>query len=246
MKGFIYCIHNTINDKIYIGSTKEIVKRRNRHFNDLKNNKHCNVYLQRAYNKYGEDILDFFVLAQVEVLSQKELLDIEHDYILEYEPEYNIGSVGGGDNLSKHPNKQDIIKRRSKALKKYLESLTAEERAQKYGQKMELNGNWNGGKCYCSCGNKKSSVAKTCGKCRDRSGKNNPFFGRKHSEETKKKLSEANKGKIPLNARKIMAEGKLFNSIAEAARYYNLSNGTIHYRLNSSSSKWKDFQYFQQ
>jgi hypothetical protein len=37
--------------------------------------------------------------------------------------------------------------------------------------------------------NKKiSSVNKTCGKCRNRFGENNPFFGQHHTEETKEKL----------------------------------------------------------
>jgi len=43
----------TCNDKLYIGSSNNIRKRWRRHINDLNGNKHINIHLQRAFDKYG-------------------------------------------------------------------------------------------------------------------------------------------------------------------------------------------------
>ena len=42
----------TINNKIYIGSAKNIGIRLSKHLLDLERNKHHSIYLQRTWNKY--------------------------------------------------------------------------------------------------------------------------------------------------------------------------------------------------
>lgn len=49
----IYSIVNLIDGKLYVGSTINFKNRSARHLSALKNNKHDNEYLQRAFNKYG-------------------------------------------------------------------------------------------------------------------------------------------------------------------------------------------------
>ena len=51
----IYTIKNIINGKFYLGSSKNIEKRWNRHLYELRNNRHHSWYLQRAFIKYGEN-----------------------------------------------------------------------------------------------------------------------------------------------------------------------------------------------
>lgn len=58
----IYCIANKINQKKYVGQALNIEKRFSQHQHALKNNKHHNQHLQKAYNKYGSDNFDFFIL----------------------------------------------------------------------------------------------------------------------------------------------------------------------------------------
>lgn len=58
----IYGILNIINNKIYIGSSKNLSRRKREHFNELRSNKHSNKYLQRAFNKYGENNFKFLKL----------------------------------------------------------------------------------------------------------------------------------------------------------------------------------------
>ena len=66
----------------------------------------------------------------------------------------------------------------------------------------------------------------------------NPFYGKKHSEETKKKLSEYRKGKKPGNQRKVLADGKLFESVRACARYYDVCEGTVISRIKSIKWNW--------
>jgi hypothetical protein len=51
----VYCIKNTITNKVYIGSSLNIKSRLKTHIFSLKNNKHHSLKLQRSYNKYGKD-----------------------------------------------------------------------------------------------------------------------------------------------------------------------------------------------
>lgn len=60
----IYKITNIVNRKAYIGKSKDIEFRIITHFSKLRNNKHYNAYLQRSFNKYGEDSF------QVEILEE--------------------------------------------------------------------------------------------------------------------------------------------------------------------------------
>jgi group I intron endonuclease len=59
---FIYRILNKINGKFYIGSTYSIDRRFKEHQRDLNKGKHHSIYLQRAWNKYGEPMFEFEVL----------------------------------------------------------------------------------------------------------------------------------------------------------------------------------------
>lgn len=58
----IYLIRNTINGKVYVGSSSNIAERWTEHARDLKNNTHRNKPLQNAYNKYGKDKFIYEIL----------------------------------------------------------------------------------------------------------------------------------------------------------------------------------------
>lgn len=68
--------------------------------------------------------------------------------------------------------------------------------------KLEHNPNWKGGKTYRYCKGCNKRLARntqgnSCSKCRDRIGENNPFFGKHHSAQTRKKMVIANKNRDP-------------------------------------------------
>jgi group I intron endonuclease len=76
----IYCLHNTLNNKFYIGSTKNIQKRKKAHFYDLKKGKHSNDYLQAAYN-LSPNAFEYVVLKVCEnyIEEEQKLLDLFYD-----------------------------------------------------------------------------------------------------------------------------------------------------------------------
>jgi len=87
MRG-IYKITNLETNEFYIGSTTQsFIKRKTKHFNDLKNNVHTNPKLQSCYNNFGKDFLKFDIL---EECSQQECLEREQFYIDDLKPHYNV------------------------------------------------------------------------------------------------------------------------------------------------------------
>lgn len=87
MKSGIYKIQNLLTGDCYIGSSKIIVERWQRHRKDLRKQKHHSVYLQRAWNKYTEYA---FVFGVIEYCDEKELCDKENQWLKLYRPVYNM------------------------------------------------------------------------------------------------------------------------------------------------------------
>ena len=80
----IYCIINIRNSKRYIGSSKNIRQRLWSHRAELRHNKHENTHLQSAWNKYGEQNFDYYILENCE---EDLLLEREQWYIDTIKPE---------------------------------------------------------------------------------------------------------------------------------------------------------------
>lgn len=75
----IYFIINLINGKIYVGNATKFKNRFKHHKYYLNNNNHHNLYLQRAWNKYGADAFQFTIVEIVEDV--KDLVRIEQLWI---------------------------------------------------------------------------------------------------------------------------------------------------------------------
>lgn len=230
MKGIYHIIDK--RGKQYIGSSKDIDKRLRKHLNSLRRGDHHNIYLQRAFKKYGEDFFTFEAIEETDLLFEREQWHIDNTEDL-----YNIGAVGGGDNYTNHPNKEQM---RERLITQLMECKNPEPR---YG---EDNPNWKGGhKFFCECGAKIGGTAKCCGKCRKRSGENNPFHGKTHTQEvrdvikTKAKARYANGGKVG-NERAVYIEGVVYPSLSEAHRQIGVSSALCIYRIKS---KKYDYHY---
>ena len=85
----VYKITNVKNDKIYIGSSKNILKRWKAHISELENNKHKNYYLQDDWNEYGKDSFVFEILEQC---PESKRYDIEQKYLTDLKPFYRTGN----------------------------------------------------------------------------------------------------------------------------------------------------------
>lgn len=94
----IYMIENILNHKVYIGRASSLYDRMHQHKQKLKINLHCNIYLQKSWNKYGENS---FVFKIVEKCTKEDLTKREEYYINFYNSNtrefgYNIGSFLNG------------------------------------------------------------------------------------------------------------------------------------------------------
>ena len=239
----IYRIRNLVNGKCYYGSSKNIEKRWKTHKNQLRKKTHINSILRNAWEKYGEDN---FIFELVEECDKEMLIELEQHY-LNLKPEYNIGlKSSGGDNLTNNPNRNNIIKKMSESLKIRYESMDEEKRKIVYSKPMEKNPNWRGGTTYvyCECGKKIGYGHTYCNKCRPRSENNNPFFGKQHTDETKKKLSEDKKGKYFGNQNiPIIIDDVEYRSAGEASRKLNIPRVTICWRVKSKNKKFDNYKY---
>ena len=77
----------------------------------------------------------------------------------------------------------------------------------------------------------------------ERTGERNSFYGKRHSNETKKKLSDARKGKKPSNIKKVSISGKNYEGLNDASNATGIKATTIWYRIKSKSKKFKDNKY---
>ena len=62
MTFYYYKITNIENGSFYIGITKNPVNRKNQHFKQLKARKHPNYKIQKDYNIYGENDIQFEII----------------------------------------------------------------------------------------------------------------------------------------------------------------------------------------
>lgn len=91
----VYLIHNTVNNKAYIGQTKCMYKRCHQYLYDFRERKlgHLNDYLFNAMQKIGIDKFQFIPLEFVdshEILTEREKYWIEHHDTLNRNYGYNL------------------------------------------------------------------------------------------------------------------------------------------------------------
>jgi group I intron endonuclease len=121
--GCIYKITNIINNKCYIGQTKNFKKRKQGHIRELNKNKHGNSLLQRSWNKYGKENFIFEIIDYCYGTYKQDILDLEYEWKIFYnvwnrECGFNIAKRdNGGDNWTNHPNQKEWGRKISIAIK---------------------------------------------------------------------------------------------------------------------------------
>lgn len=108
----IYVIENSVNHKRYIGSSNSVYQRLHKHNSLLNKNKHENTYLQNAWNKYGSEKFECYIVEFSDNLTKT-----EQKWIDILEPEYNITYLVQRNVLS-----EESRKKISKTLKKKYKS----------------------------------------------------------------------------------------------------------------------------
>ena len=261
----IYIIKNNITNDCYIGQAKNIKRRILDHKVKLKDNKH--VYkngeptlLQRAWNKYGEDnfSFDFIELCNKEDLNEKEIYWIKHYKCnrIKYGFGYNLNDGGSGQHKGGTGNKGKILINNGQKqlyihpseLNYYEEQGYTKGMLDKYIQQAIEHKSTLCGEDHPNYGKRwsKETREKIEKYYKEREGFVSPLLGRHHSEERKRQMSEAMKGKIihenSLNALKeniikhqrSVIQSTLdgidieeFNSIKEAHEKTGVSSGNI-------------------
>ena len=189
----IYKIVNTINGHKYVGSSVNIKKRWHEHRRELKQNKHHSPYLQRAWNKYGEDAFEFLIIEECkpikETLREREQLWI--DTLRAYgKTGYNVAKFAGASMLG--------MKHTAKSLKKMRgRNWTEEQRQGISGENNHMYGQTHAEetrKKLSELGKGKTHTEEHKSRI---SGKGNPMYGKKHTEESRARMSEAQKNRPP-------------------------------------------------
>jgi group I intron endonuclease len=95
----IYQIKSLKTNKIYVGKSVELEKRKDKHFAPLRKGKHYNTHLQRHFDKYGEADLQYSVIEYTQELDKKSLSEREI-YWIKLKGAYgngNFNQTSGGE-----------------------------------------------------------------------------------------------------------------------------------------------------
>lgn len=161
----VYTITHVDSGKVYVGSSKCIIKRKSRHLTLLKNNQHWNHYLQSAYNKHGAESFVFkTVMAgppEDRIFHEQRLMD-----------QYQSYNRTLGYNLSCMVD--EVVE-------------MSDETREKMRQVKPGDGKWNIGRRHSEESKKKMSESQM--------GRQSPNKGKSLSAETKDKISTTKKNK---------------------------------------------------
>lgn len=163
----IYSIENMINAKMYIGQSIDIEKRLAEHTNNLKNNNHPNIHLQRSWNKHGETNFSFKVVEECNqaLLNEREVYWISHYDSFNSGFNLTLGGEGSlGRVLSDETKKKISISHMGKSIP--------------YKTRKLISKKLKGRPSHCV-----------------RYGEEHHLYGKPMPEETKRKISLGNKGK---------------------------------------------------
>lgn len=139
----IYKIKNIVNGKVYVGSALNLEKRIKNHIWGLSKNKHRNIILQQAIEKYGVENFYFIILELCEYDGIAEREKFWIDYYQSYKKQngYNIQPVPFSNKSNKLSEAtkskiREYQKGRSKTIEHNLKNSIAKlgERNPNYGK----------------------------------------------------------------------------------------------------------------
>lgn len=204
MKSGIYQIRNTANGKRYIGRTIDLHKREITHFWALRNNRHNNKFMQKAYNKEPNAfVFEVVEYCETGMLNEREVYWISHYNTMDDRFGYNLcegGKSTTGYHFTDETKKKlsekrkgykysrEVVEQRKKTLKEHL--ANDPEFARQYHEKMVQNAkNIPGWKKSHPCPEwRKKEISER-------------MKGRPITDEHKQKLRELYKGEGSLSAK---------------------------------------------
>lgn len=171
---FVYLITNSITNKQYVGITKRKFQQRIKQHKNYYKNEKLTSYLYNSMRKHGLDNFSFKILEEIKEKNLELLKEREIYWIKELNTKapngYNMSA--GGDGMAERIVTEETRKKLSKThLKRFSDPKEREKIsiATKRAMTDEV----------------RNKISKAASK---RIGKKNSFFGKIHSEETKKKM----------------------------------------------------------
>jgi group I intron endonuclease len=233
----IYAISSKIDERIYIGSSKQLNARYIRHKSELNKGKHSNQFLSNFAAKYGIDNLKFWV---IEECGEKDLIEREQHYIdLLFSKCAKKNVMNINPLATKPPQTQDTRNKISAAQKGRVPHNKGQKMSDEQKQKL--------------IGLKHSPEALE--KMRNAKLKNPTkyWLGKTHTQETRNKISEIQKGKTISEETKLKKSKKgiwitpsgeelLILNISEYCKINGYEKSNFCRAYNDSSKKAYGFQ----
>lgn len=248
----------------YIGHTKHFRNRLWHHFRQLSQGIHHNKTLQKLYNDGWEydDKPDLIPMPTKELAHKFEqrLIEANRD-----NPEV-VNIECGNDTFTNNPNKEEYRIKLVENLRNWRESLSEEDRLiilSKWGDRNGMFGRTHTPSSRALIREKINAfyaVNESVNKGKPKSDKHreimsknaslrigelNPFYGKSHSEETRRRLSEVSKGRLPPNLKKVSIEGKVYESMTEAGRQIGIGTPLVLFRIKSKNPRFSEWKWFE-
>lgn len=255
---YILTFTKGVEQRRYIGETRDFKKRLQRHLKELKKGIHHNWFLQQAWNEGFE----FEGATLIPCASKEEAREREQEQIANDQTFVNIENYY--DCITNHPRREEIIAQMTETIKLRYESMSEKDRKKVYGHLGDLNGmfgkthsaetrdlikrkiaEWyltndspNLGRKFSEEHRRKISLHAA-----ERVGEKNPFFGKTHSEETRKRIAEKKLGSKPTNIRPVVIDDVVYESITDAGRKLGKNPSVVLWRIKSENPKYTAWQW---
>ena len=235
MSGGIYLIHCIPNDTWYVGSAKNFKNRFCAHLGELFGGKHRNSHMQHSFNKYGKEAFQFIEYLRLGEYNKNEYFSEENKVIEEFRQNgrklFNIAKAEGGWTYATEKRKHEIAEKISNSLKAANSILSDEERSEKYGK----------GKKGIPLTDDRRATLSNFWKGKEKSPETKKRMseaqkGTAHTKENGRKVGKSNIGKKPPNMRRVMVDGIEFNSLKEAADHFKITSSAIHKRIKRNKN----------
>ena len=180
-KSGIYMIQNLRTKDCYIGSSRNLAHRKIQHFSELRKGAHDNKRIQKTFNEFGEDSFIFIIIEEVQ---DKELLVVREQFWLDtVKPKYNILLTAVNNSITRTKALEEKYKRHS-AIMKGKKATPETRRKMSEAQTKRYKDDPDAREKLRWTPEKHVYFKKIL------SGKNNPNWGTKRSDEFKNMISD--------------------------------------------------------
>lgn len=242
----------------YIGSSQDIKHRYTLHRSQMRCGTHPSAKMKELWKIsphftiecfFTETREDAFVLEQAMILE-----NLDNPMLV------NIGlGVRGGDNFTRHPERDKIIEKRVETQRRIIREMSGEDRKARWSMPGEKNPMY--GKTHSVEARSKISKANKGNKtflgkkhttearrllsehAKRRTGNKNHFYGKHHSDATKQKIREIHLGRVPTNVRPVSIDGVVYPSLTEAGRKLGKNTTVILHRVKSKNPKFSEYRW---